>query len=245
MPSTSYANTGASLSLGGFNFSFQGRINYDTPTRHNNTVTFNDVSVTIRYTGNGSSFTYGTGWDARARIPAGTVRASGFWSGTRSVGDTNTSGESGSFTVSVSSSTTSVSADVEGRFRPDAYTNSSNFSIPVPALPSPSLTSHSATNIKQKTADITYSANSGSGTNVTTTMSQVQLQYGLTTSYGTNVNKTTSSGTFNLTGLKPGATYHYRFVITNGGGKSTTTSDFTFKTKPVAGMLPVLMGLLR
>ncbi len=62
-----------------------------------------------------------------------------------------------------------------------------------------------------------------------------QFQYGLTTSYGTNIPVTLSpsNGTSpqnvstNLTGLQPGTIYHYRLTATNSSGTSNTT-DGTF-----------------
>ena len=65
-----------------------------------------------------------------------------------------------------------------------------------------------------------------------------QIQYGTTTSYGQSTSSSTArSGSFTLTGLQGGTTYHYRVKTTNSTG-TTYSGDYTFKTKgtpPSAG----------
>lgn len=46
------------------------------------------------------------------------------------------------------------------------------------------------------------------------------------------------------TGLKPGKTYEYYGTCWNNNGDTSDTSVFTFKTKSVPGMAPVLMGII-
>jgi hypothetical protein len=66
----------------------------------------------------------------------------------------------------------------------------------------------------------------------------VRVQYGLTDSYGTNTaTQVLTAGaqnllrTYNLTGLAPGTTYHFRAEATNTQG-TTTSVDGTFTTAP-------------
>ncbi len=245
MPSTSYQGTGAILSSGGFNFSFNGRVNYDTPTRVNNTVTFNDVSTTIQYTSSngGSSFTYGTGWDAIARIPAGTDRSSGFWSGTRSVGNTNQSGDSGSFGVTVTAGATTVTSDVEGRFRNDAYTNSANVNISIPSLGSPT----ASMTLTGRTADsLTFSWAAGGGTNGTISSDTRRLatDVGFSTGVSTASLGTGTSGTGHaITSLTSNTNYWVRNEVTNGGGLSTNGTAVATQTLPVAAIVGTITPL--
>lgn len=54
---------------------------------------------------------------------------------------------------------------------------------------------------------------------------------------------------WDLTGLQPGKTYEYYAAVWNnnsaeGGSDSVNSSTYTFTTKPVSGMAPLLMGLL-
>lgn len=48
-----------------------------------------------------------------------------------------------------------------------------------------------------------------------------------------------------LTGLKPGKTYEYYVKAVNNNGDTVNSSTYTFKTKGVAGLAPLLMALLQ
>lgn len=241
MATTGYSSTGAFFDTGIGICRIHGDIVYNC-TRTNNTVTFTGTYARIKFvreSGSWTSFSYAAGWYWRLLIETGTQRASNTGSGTRSVNDVN-NGSSVSFSLSVGANDTVIYGRIGAYFSGDGQTYTGNKAIDIPNLGSPSLSSQSVSNIKQKSADIAYSASAGSNA----TFSSCQLQYGLTGSYGTNVSKSSSSGTFNLTDLKPGKTYYYRFVLTNGGGKTYTSGQYTFETKPVAGMTPILMGLI-
>jgi hypothetical protein len=65
-----------------------------------------------------------------------------------------------------------------------------------------------------------------------------QVEYGLTTSYGssTTLNATlTSSHSENITGLAPNTLYHYRVVSSDSSANEATSSDQTFTTDPTPG----------
>lgn len=49
---------------------------------------------------------------------------------------------------------------------------------------------------------------------------------------------------WNATGLQPGKTYEYYCTCNNNNGDTATSSVHTFATKPIAGMVPILMGLI-
>jgi hypothetical protein len=68
----------------------------------------------------------------------------------------------------------------------------------------------------------------------------VKLEYGETDDYGRTktLNGVSDSAIrlaqiFDLTGLKPGTTYHYQVTVTNTGTGSDSTGDLTFTTLPV------------
>jgi alpha-tubulin suppressor-like RCC1 family protein len=121
--------------------------------------------------------------------------------------------------------------------------SSGNFHLAVVAAPpAPSGTTLAATGIGDRTCTVrgTAIANGQSTT--------VSFQYGLTAGYGWSVAGTPSpvTGTApvavsaGLTGLLPGKTYHYRVVVTSGGGivyggdqEFTTTAQAT-----LAGLVP-------
>lgn len=241
MASTGFYDTGARFTISGSTINIAVDLDY-TVSRSDNTVTFSGLNQYNQYqrlSGSISSFTYNTGWEAYAQIPAGVANRTGqFSSGTRNVNQTYGPTGGSDFSITVASNAVKTTGKMIGRYLNDSMTSSSTFDITIPTLGSPSLTSQSVTNIKPTTATITSAFSAGSNS---TGIASVQLQYGLTTSYGTNSTDSSSPYTWNLTGLKPGKVYHYRFVATNNGGNVTTTADYTFTTKSVPGMMPLLM----
>ena len=63
------------------------------------------------------------------------------------------------------------------------------------------------------------------------------VNYGLTTSYGTNGSNTAqvTSHSIALTGLSPSTTYHYRVNSTDASNNTATGSDFSFTTPAASG----------
>lgn len=243
MATTGFADTGARLGglPGGTTMAIYGQLVYDV-SRSNNTVTFSNFysqGQHVRIAGSGySNFTYSTGWDVVGDAPSGSQRVSGGWSGTRSYNAVDSTGAT-SFTVGVGANDTTMSVLAGARYRNDGVTYAW-FTIGIPTLGAPSLSSQSVSNIKPRTATISASAAAGDNA----TFSSIELQYGLTQSYGSSTSSSSSTPTFNLTGLSAGKTYNYRFVITNGGGKTTTTGNYTFKTQSIAGHTQLLMRLV-
>jgi|GEM_PF-1352602 len=66
----------------------------------------------------------------------------------------------------------------------------------------------------------------------TDTFSEVQVQYGLDATYGSSASsdKVGTQHTVQLTGLTPGATYHYQVIATSPGLESYVSPDATFQT---------------
>ncbi|MDP4282490.1 MAG: T9SS type A sorting domain-containing protein, partial [Bacteroidota bacterium] len=108
-----------------------------------------------------------------------------------------------------------------------------DFTFTTPAAP-PTVVTLAATNITATTATLHGTANA----NVSATT--VTFEYGLTTSYGTEVNASpvsisdtiTNSEMVALTGLLPNATYHFRIKGVNVGGTSYGI-DMTFTTPAI------------
>lgn len=89
----------------------------------------------------------------------------------------------------------------------------------------------------------TTAATLGATVNPNTAATSAYFEYGLTTSYGssTSAQALGSGGTgvplsASLTGLSVNTTYHFRIVATNSGG-TTTGTDQTFSTLPLAPAL--------
>jgi nitrogen fixation protein FixH len=78
------------------------------------------------------------------------------------------------------------------------------------------------------TATITWTTNESSDS---------QIDYGLTTSYGTTTTldtNMTTSHTVNITGLASSTLYHFRIKTKDASANLTTTSDYTFTTTAVS-----------
>jgi uncharacterized protein (TIGR03790 family) len=70
---------------------------------------------------------------------------------------------------------------------------------------------------------------------------KVQVQYGFTTAYGSTA--TSGQGYWRITpvslpDLQGNSTYHYRLILTDPVGNTTTTGDFTFTTGAVPNSVP-------
>src|SRR5262249_17415157 len=111
-----------------------------------------------------------------------------------------------------------------------------------PDPPSPTLiiSGVTATNITASSASILWTTN---------TMSDSQVEYGPTTSYGSQTPLKTTLVTSHLDtvmGLNAGAEYHYRVKSRDASGKLVVSGDLTFKTssnfpsQPPSGAQPVV-----
>ncbi len=91
------------------------------------------------------------------------------------------------------------------------------------------ITNVQATSVTANTATITWTTDAASSS---------QVQYGLTTAYGTSTpldSTNVTSHSVTLTGLTPGTLYHYRVISANPSWPTATTSaDFTFTTSSCA-----------
>jgi hypothetical protein len=108
----------------------------------------------------------------------------------------------------------------------NAYTLrlSSGGGTPAPTPSAPVISGVSASNVSTSGATINWN---------TDVPSTSQVQYGTTTSYGSNtpvVSTLMSVHSVGLSGLSAGTTYHYRVISADSGGRSTTSGDFTFTT---------------
>lgn len=233
---TGQLSTGAFFNTGVGIARIHGGIEYNV-SRTDNTVYFTGTRAIIQYireSGSWTSFTYGSGWTWRMHVNG--QRTQNSTSGTRSV-NAQDGGSYVNFSVGVSAGDTSLTGYVSAWFSGDGETYTGGLGISIPSLGFPSINSTSVTNIAVTSATINSSFSAGSNSSG---ISSVQVQYGLTTGYG----KTASGTTANLTNLTPGSTYHYRFVVTNNGGRQTTTGDYTFTTLPAPNTSAALLAIV-
>ncbi len=88
----------------------------------------------------------------------------------------------------------------------------------------PSISSVSSTGVSQSSATITWTTNE---------IATSYVEYGTTTSYGSNTTLNTTKVTSHsqtITGLTSGATYHYRVSSSDSAGNSKTSADYDFTT---------------
>jgi hypothetical protein len=99
--------------------------------------------------------------------------------------------------------------------------------VPVPPTPTtpPTISSVTSSNITSGGATITWTTNEASDS---------QVEYGLTTSYGSSTTLSTSMVTSHsvpLSGLSASTTYHYRVKSKNAAGNLGVSSDYSFTTQ--------------
>jgi phosphodiesterase/alkaline phosphatase D-like protein len=146
---------------------------------------------------------------------------------------------SGTSTISVSAAVTGLKSGSTYHFRlvatSDAGTTHGSDHTFVPVA-SPTVTTKSASTIRDTTATLNGSVNPlGQSTNV-------YFEYGTSTSYGAKSSvksigsgKSSTNVAIGITGLTPGATYHFRVVAQNATGTSAG-GDQTFTTTGPPGI---------
>ena len=104
----------------------------------------------------------------------------------------------------------------------------------VPDTTPPVISNVAASGLTTSTASVTWTTDDDATS---------QVDYGLTTSYGSTTTEDTSYVTSHavlLSGLGSGTTYHYRVRSRNGAGLSTTSGDYTFTTAPAVPGQPAV-----
>ncbi len=108
-----------------------------------------------------------------------------------------------------------------------AYSNEVTATVSPSDTTPPTISSVSASGITTSSATITWTTNEASDS---------QVQYGTTTSYGSNASNTTkvTAHSVALSGLISAATYHYKVCSTDAAGNTGCSGDFTFTTSAPA-----------
>lgn len=126
-----------------------------------------------------------------------------------------------------------VSTDTEGNiFTSAEYTFTTSGTSGTPDTTPPVISSVTATNITSTSAIITWTTDEPANSRV---------QYGLTTSYGSQSTLNTTLVTSHsvlLTGLTPNTTYHFRVRSADAAGNVSFSGDFTFTTDAGVIILP-------
>jgi hypothetical protein len=127
--------------------------------------------------------------------------------------------DNGTYTVSARASQV---FDTSGNTLP--ATSLGSFQISVNDTTPPAITSVASSNVGPSTATITWATNE---------VADALVEYGTTSSYGASTTLNTlltQSHTASLSGLLPGAVYHYRVKSRDAAGNLATSGDFTFST---------------
>jgi hypothetical protein len=112
----------------------------------------------------------------------------------------------------------------------------------ITVFPAPVVTTGAASRVRASSATVAGSVNPGGA------VTNYHFEYGTSTRYGkSTVPHSAGSGTnalkvsAHLTGLRPGAVYHYRLVATSAGG-TRSGADRTFRTKAAIAIAGVSGG---
>ncbi len=111
---------------------------------------------------------------------------------------------------------------------PTTTYSSSNYWVDVVFVPAPDTTVPVITNVAASAA-----ATSATVTWTTNEPADGQVQYGLTTSYGSSsslASSLTTAHSIGLSGLSTGTTYHYRVLSRDAAGNLGSSTDMTFTT---------------
>lgn len=221
-----------------------GNINVGSITRLNNTVTINGLQAE-HWTPTAGAFDAAP-WYADVEWPRGTLRigSSQTKPNTGGSGITNNHYFSGSASFSYGVGTGDSSSEINTRINTDggwkAWVSDQwgSVFIGIPTVSGPSISGGSVSGVTPTSANIAWTAGTGSNC----TYDHTLLEWGLTTGYGSS---TTAGQNDNrtLTGLVPGQTYYFRLTAYNGVGY-TAQSTGSFTTTPVPGIVPILLALM-
>jgi phosphodiesterase/alkaline phosphatase D-like protein len=120
---------------------------------------------------------------------------------------------------------------------PTSTYDSANYWVDVVYVPAPDVTAPSITNI-----GTTVTMTSATVSWTTDEAADGQIQYGLSSSYGSASSLATALTTGHsivLTGLTQGTTYHFRVLTRDGYGNTASSADATFTTDAPDGTPPV------
>lgn len=232
MASTSYRRV-ASFNAGGWNVNLESRTTANF-SRSNNTISASSARVDVRFASDSVATSFsGFNIVGSYTLPQGTDRRTntGVGSGTWNRGDTkSTSNQSFSFSVSNTATTTNTNNG--------AGVNSASWgggqSMTIPAAGLPTGLGRTAASITTTTATLGASVSSW-GTNCTAGSGQrIEYKKSSASSYTNLAYSTATSHTRAVTGLTSNSRYNVRSYVSNGAGRTATSSVLDFYTLPLA-----------
>lgn len=230
MANTSYQNNIRTTTIGGWSFGFDARTEWSSVSRTNNSITINGLRTRMRVNSSsvGASFS-GVGVEVHTDVPNGTRRRnSNLGSGTYTRGSSYL-GSSGNYSMNVGATATGISSrsgvNVNGG---TGWTGSQN--IPIPAAGVPSGLTRTATSIAHDAATLGASV-SNWGANCTAGSGQrIEYKKNSDGSWTNLAYSTSTSHTRNVTNLTPNTRYNVRSYVSNGAGRTATSSALDFVT---------------
>lgn len=237
------SNWDRKFSNGSYYTAWNGRLVYNLNSQSTG-GNYSNISLTLQAFSDGSAYSQSGTWDPKIYINGGLKTAPG---GSHSISNSP---------VTLASWSGNVGHDANGNLSITLgdYINApvnemvygtKGWTLPRIAL-APTISNVSVTpgTIGTTTVQLRAEISSiGHGTSATWTMYYRLLGAGSWTSAGS---QTDGAGYnyWNLSGLKPGKTYQFYAKSVNNNGDTTNSSTYTFDTKAVAAMTPLLIGLL-
>ena len=190
------------------------------PTQVNITSPANNATVTAPFTVNATAIDDGVGTISRVELYAD--------GGTTAIATDNASPFSFA-NVSLSAGAHTLRVRAYDASNNNAYSAVVNITVNVTDTTAPSISAISSSSITQTSATINWTTNEASNS---------QVEYGPTTSYGSNTTLDTTDVTahsVNISGLTANTTYQYRVKSRDAANNLATSANGTFTTQAPAG----------
>lgn len=234
MASSSWRGTGAVLNAG-YTFGLNGRMDWSSISRTNNTVTFRGVRAQVQVSGSSGTAYSGVQAYTALELPNGTSRRGKTSVGgtSQSVGNVLSTG-SADYSFSVGATATTTSLQVGGAYAGDGISWASVDTISIPSAGSPTGVSAGYSAVTATTATLSASVSSW-GTNCTAgTGQRIEWKRNADGAWTNEAYSTSTSHTRSKTGLVSNTRYNVRSYVSNGAGRTGGSGTKDFYTLPLA-----------